>query len=95
LFRLLPEDQLREAEVLGKAMRFGAMFAGGDPALAGSLRHQPRKGILRLTLTLRGQALFGEVAEARFRALAAALKAEAVIERSDRLAGPRKAQAGR
>lgn len=84
LFRLISEDQQRDAEVLGKAMRFGAMFAGGDPALAGRLRYQPRKGVLRLSLTLRGQALFGEVAEARFRALAAALKADPVIERSDR-----------
>ena len=29
LFRLLTEDQIRDAEVLGKAMRFGAMFSVG------------------------------------------------------------------
>jgi exopolyphosphatase/guanosine-5'-triphosphate,3'-diphosphate pyrophosphatase len=81
VFRLLDDARVREAEVLGKAMRFGAMFAGGDPALAGRLHHQPRKGVLRLGLTARGQALFGEVAEARFRSLALALKAEPVVER--------------
>ena len=32
LFKLLREDELQDAEVLGKAMRFGAMFSVGDPA---------------------------------------------------------------
>jgi exopolyphosphatase/guanosine-5'-triphosphate,3'-diphosphate pyrophosphatase len=43
LFRLLSEADIQEAEVLGKAMRFGAMFAVGDPALAGSLAWQARR----------------------------------------------------
>ena len=75
LFGMLPDGQLREAEVLGKAMRFGAMFAGADPALAGALRYQPRKMVLRLTLTDHGQALYGEVAAARFRSLCQSLNA--------------------
>jgi exopolyphosphatase/guanosine-5'-triphosphate,3'-diphosphate pyrophosphatase len=79
LFRLLDEDRLRDAEVLGKAMRFGAMFSIADPASAGALRWQPRKHLLELALTPRGQGLFGEVAQARFASLALALKAETRI----------------
>ena len=75
LFRLLSEEDIQEAEVLGKAMRFGAMFAVGDPALAGSLAWSARKRLLTLTLTPDGVGLFGEVAQARFAALALALKA--------------------
>ncbi|MEZ5796255.1 MAG: Ppx/GppA family phosphatase [Paracoccaceae bacterium] len=76
LFRLLSDSDIQEAEALGKAMRFGAMFAVGDPARAGSLRWQPKKRILTLTLTAEGEDLFGEVAQARFAALGAALRAE-------------------
>ena len=58
-----------------KAMRFGAMFAMGDPAIAGSLDWQPKKRTLELALTETGHGLFGEVAQARFISLAQALKA--------------------
>ncbi len=75
LFRLLTEDELQDAEVLGKAMRFGAMFSIGDPAQAGRLIWNGRKRSLELALTPRGQGLFGEVAAARFNALAIAMKA--------------------
>ncbi len=75
MFRLLSEDDIRDAEVLGKAMRFGAMFAMGDPAIAGSLDWQPKKRTLELALTETGHGLFGEVAQARFISLAQALKA--------------------
>lgn len=75
LFRLLTDQQIQEAEVLGKAMRFGAMFSIADPAEAGSLRWQAKKKVLELALTERGHALFGEVAQARFASLALAMKA--------------------
>jgi exopolyphosphatase / guanosine-5'-triphosphate,3'-diphosphate pyrophosphatase len=75
LFKLLTDEELTEAEVLGKAMRFGAMFSIGDPADAGRLTWQSKPRVLTLELTPRGQGLFGEVASARFTALAAALKA--------------------
>lgn len=79
LFRLLSDADIQAAEVLGKAMRFGAMLAVGDPALAGALRWQPRRLQLTLALTEEGKGLFGEVAQARFAALAQALKAEAKV----------------
>jgi exopolyphosphatase/guanosine-5'-triphosphate,3'-diphosphate pyrophosphatase len=79
MFRLLDEDQIADAEVLGKAMRFGAMFAIGDPLKAGTLRWLPKRRILELSLTAHGHALFGEVAQARFASLALALRAETRI----------------
>ena len=79
MFRLLSDDELQEAEVLGKAMRFGAMFAVGDPAKAGKLVWSPKKKLLELNLTDEGRGLFGEVAEARFVSLALSLKAVAKI----------------
>ncbi len=79
LFRLLTEDELQEAEVLGKAMRFGSMFAVGDPAQAGVLDWLPKKRLLQLKLTTDGRGLFGEVAKARFTSLAQALKATTEI----------------
>ncbi len=82
LFRLLTEDQLRDAEVLGKAMRFGAMFSVADPSSAGTLRlHQSRKKEreLELILTPLGVGLFGEVAQARFTALAQSLRAVPMV----------------
>ena len=79
LFRLLTDDQIAEAEILGKAMRFGAMFAVGDPSQAGTLRWFPKKRLLELTLTRDGRDLFGEVARARFASLALAMRAEVRI----------------
>ncbi|PTE16173.1 Ppx/GppA family phosphatase [Pseudogemmobacter blasticus] len=83
LFRLLTEEEIAQAEVLGKAMRFGAMFSVGDPARAGRLTWVAgKKRTLGLELTEEGQGLFGEVSQARFAALALALKAQAKIGRA-------------
>jgi exopolyphosphatase/guanosine-5'-triphosphate,3'-diphosphate pyrophosphatase len=82
LFRLLPDEEVQEAEVLGKAMRFGAMFSSADPAEAGELHWRPKKRELDLQLTPLGEGLFGEVAEARFLALAGALRAQGIVTRT-------------
>ncbi len=79
LFSLLSEKELRRAEVLGKAMRFGAMFSIRDPGEAGALR-MTRKGQLELSLTKTGRALFGEVAMARFQSLCKALGVDGVVK---------------
>ncbi|MFE3838616.1 Ppx/GppA family phosphatase [Pseudogemmobacter sonorensis] len=79
LFRLLSDEDIRQAEVLGKAMRFGAMFSAADPARAGRLVWQPKKKTLGLELTEEGEGLFGEVSQARFASLAVALKAQARV----------------
>jgi exopolyphosphatase / guanosine-5'-triphosphate,3'-diphosphate pyrophosphatase len=79
MFRLLSEDEVQEAEVLGKAMRFGAMFSIGNPAKAGALHWNAKKHLLTLELTKAGEGLFGEVAQARFTSLAVALKAHTAV----------------
>ncbi|MBC6436775.1 MAG: Ppx/GppA family phosphatase [Rhodobacteraceae bacterium] len=80
LLNLLPERDVHQAEVLGRAMRFGAMFALDHPTDHGALKLSPRKKRLELTLkTDTGRNLFGEVAQARFHALAGAIGAEPVI----------------
>jgi exopolyphosphatase/guanosine-5'-triphosphate,3'-diphosphate pyrophosphatase len=80
LFRLLSDEQIQKAEILGKAMRFGAMFSAIGPASAGSLQWFARKRVLELTLTPMGRDLFGEVTEARFNAFAAAMRATPVVK---------------
>ncbi|MFT3689612.1 exopolyphosphatase [Paenirhodobacter sp.] len=81
LFTLLTPEQIQEAETLGKAMRFAAMFAIQDPQEAGTLTHDPKKATLTLQLTRRGAELYGEVCESRFQSLASTLKATAVVQR--------------
>jgi exopolyphosphatase/guanosine-5'-triphosphate,3'-diphosphate pyrophosphatase len=74
LLDLLPEARVQEAEILGRAMRFGAMFAVESPSDHGSLALRPKRKELILTLkTAEGRDLFGEVAQARFKALAGAM----------------------
>lgn len=80
LFALLTDEERRDAEILGKAMRFGAMFSIADPSDAGQLTWQPKKKELRLKLTRTGHALMGEVTQARFKSLASAMGAEAVLD---------------
>jgi exopolyphosphatase / guanosine-5'-triphosphate,3'-diphosphate pyrophosphatase len=79
MFRLLSEDEIRDAEILGKAMRFGAMFSVADPASAGALRWSDKRKVLELVLTEQGRGLFGEVAQARFQSLAVAMRAQTKI----------------
>ena len=78
---LLGDAEMCEAEVLGKAMRFGAMFSALDRDMMGKLDWRPRKR--RLTLILPkgpGRALFGEVAAARLESLGQALEAEVRVQ---------------
>lgn len=80
LFALLSPDALRRAEILGKAMRFGAMFTIADPQEAGALKLLPRAGRLELQLTRAGRLLMGEVAHARFKSLCGSMGVEPVIK---------------
>jgi exopolyphosphatase/guanosine-5'-triphosphate,3'-diphosphate pyrophosphatase len=82
LFRLLDDEAVQAAEVLGKAMRFGAMFASADPAAAGELVWRAKRRELELRLTPLGEGLFGEVAAARFTALCGALRAAPLVTRA-------------
>jgi len=73
LCAMLSEAEHREAEILGKALRFGAMFSIAGPENAGRLRYFPKKRELELILTPDSKPLFGEVVQTRFDALAKAL----------------------
>ncbi|WP_127114282.1 Ppx/GppA family phosphatase [Shimia sediminis] len=75
MFDLLDEKQLKQAEVLGKALRFGAMLWLDSSADMGELVWRPKKRELQLTLPPSAAALYGEVAEARFQSLVDALEA--------------------
>jgi exopolyphosphatase/guanosine-5'-triphosphate,3'-diphosphate pyrophosphatase len=80
LFTLLSPEQITAAEILGKAMRFGAMFAIENPSSAGTLKLFPRKHVLQLALSPKGKALLGEVAVARLNSLAASLGARVELK---------------
>ncbi len=79
LYELLDEKQLKQAEVLGKALRFGAMLWLDSSADMGELKWRPKKRELHLTLPKSASALYGEVAEARFQSLADALNAKPIV----------------
>ncbi len=83
LFTLLDESEISRAEVLGKAMRFGAMFSFRSLEEAGELDLDRSRGTLQLKLKPHGADLFGEVAEARFASLASALGVTPVVARPD------------
>ncbi|MCH2164817.1 MAG: Ppx/GppA family phosphatase [Marinovum sp.] len=76
LYGLLDEERQLKAEVLGKAMRFGAMLWMSEGAPIGQMTWRPKKRVLELRLSEAAWALFGEVAEARFQSLASSLDAQ-------------------
>ncbi len=76
LFRLLSDHEIQTAEVLGKAMRFGAMFAVRDPSTVCRLSYDAAKKLLKVDLNAEGRALLGEVALARLNSLANSMKAQ-------------------
>ena len=79
MFALVDEAGIRRAEVLGKAMRLGAMLWVGADEVPARLSFKPRKKVLTIELDESARALFGEVADSRFKALASALQAEPVV----------------
>jgi exopolyphosphatase/guanosine-5'-triphosphate,3'-diphosphate pyrophosphatase len=76
LLKILNEEEIKHAIMLGRAMRFGAMFTLGGPADAAELRYFPKKKMLELILQPGAEPLFGEVATQRFQALAKTLGVE-------------------
>jgi exopolyphosphatase/guanosine-5'-triphosphate,3'-diphosphate pyrophosphatase len=79
LYDLADEKSQHRAEVLGKAMRFGAMLWMHNSGGMGSLRFYPKKKLLELRLPKDAEPLFGEVAQARFQSLATSLEAESTV----------------
>jgi exopolyphosphatase/guanosine-5'-triphosphate,3'-diphosphate pyrophosphatase len=81
LFAMLKEQDLREAEIVGKAMRFGAMLSVQSPDLIGHLAWFPKKRLLEVHLAEGAEGLFGEVTQARFESLARVLAADTRVVR--------------
>ncbi|MWB77859.1 exopolyphosphatase [Pseudooceanicola sp. 216_PA32_1] len=79
MYDLIPPEEQLQAEILGKAMRFGAMLWLERDAPLGEMRWFPKKKKLELRLTEAAWPLFGEVAAARFQSLASSLQAETDI----------------
>ncbi|GFE48448.1 exopolyphosphatase [Roseobacter cerasinus] len=86
LYDLIDEKYQLEAEIVGKAMRFGAMLWMTQDAERGTLRWFPKKKELHLMLTPDMVPLFGEVAEARLMSLAGSLGAQVQIKKMRRTA---------
>jgi len=78
---LLGAPDIAKAEVLGRAMRFGAMFSADRPGSLGELRWFPKKKLLELWLTRPAEDLYGEVAQSRFQSLVSALGSSSNIKR--------------
>ncbi len=81
LVELLEDKAAMDAEVLGKAMRFGAMLTVNALDEMAELRYFPKKKELELRLNDKARDLFGEVAEARFMSLAESLDVETKIKK--------------
>jgi len=80
LFAMLDESQIKEAEILGKAMRLGAMLWLTADEEPGTLKWKPKSRELTLALTEHARPLFGEVAETRLNALAGAIGAQPIVK---------------
>lgn len=83
LFSLLSAADAKEAEVLGRAMRLGAMLWLGAHDAPGAFRWRADRRALELTIEARARPLWGEVAAARLNALGAALGAKASVAFAD------------
>ncbi|OAN77734.1 exopolyphosphatase [Sulfitobacter sp. EhC04] len=80
LYEMIDERARKEAEILGKAMRFGAMLWMNKDEDRGELRWFPKKKLLQLWITEDMMPLFGEVAEARLNSLAGSLQASVELK---------------
>ena len=82
LLALLDEGQIKNAGILGKAMRLGAMMWISESSERAKLNWDTKTSKLTLRLRKKSQGLFGEVASARLDSLATSLgcKANHVID---------------
>ncbi len=77
---LLPKEDATQAEILGKAMRFGAMFAGVSPEKIARLKFKPRRHSLVLSLPASFRDIYGDAPENRFGSLARAMDCAPEVE---------------
>lgn len=74
MYALLPDGDWHKAELLGKAIRFGALSSGDDLEMFGFLSVGPQT--LDLLLADKQREMFGEVVEKRFKKVAAMMGLE-------------------
>ncbi|QIE41906.1 Ppx/GppA family phosphatase [Meridianimarinicoccus aquatilis] len=79
LIDLMDPEDVQQAQILGRALRFGAMFTAQKADNMGTLRWHPNKKRLVLSIGPQAMALYGEVAQSRFASLAKALGAETEV----------------
>lgn len=77
LLSLLDPVEIKLAEVVGKAMRLGAMLLVVSPEGLTKLKFKPKKNNLVLNLPEKMRSITGEVVNTRFKALATAMDCEA------------------
>ena len=80
LYDLIDEKTQLQAEIVGKAMRFGSMLWMQSDAQMAKMRWFPKKRLLELRLTKAAVPLYGEVPKARFLSLASSLGAEVCVK---------------
>jgi len=80
LFTLIEDKEIKEAEILGRAMRLGAMLWLKADQAPGRFEWHPQKKTLLLHLNAAAGPLFGEVAESRLKSLASAMGATASVK---------------
>ena len=75
MLELLGPKQQQQAEILGKAMRLGAMMWVDEEETRARLNWNAKEKLLTLILSPVSQSLFGEVAQGRLKSLACAIPA--------------------
>jgi exopolyphosphatase/guanosine-5'-triphosphate,3'-diphosphate pyrophosphatase len=76
---LLTEDERRMAQIVGKAMRFGAMLSGASRSMSCSLKHHKKQAVIELVMRPRARDLFGEVVKTRFESLASSMNCTTMV----------------
>lgn len=79
LFSYLKAEKQQKAEIVGKALRFGAMLWMDHDTNAPTLNWHPKKRLLILNIHSEDSPLLGEVALSRFESLAASLNAQTEV----------------
>ena len=77
LLDLLTEEERQNAEILGRAMRLGAMIGGGSKDILGATALQVAGTALRLTAAPEAELHLGEAVQKRLSALAGAMRLDA------------------
>lgn len=80
IIALVPPERQHEAEILGKALRLGAMLTGAAPGALEDTRLHATRHRLTLTLTGRASALAGEVVQKRLESLGRRLDLPTSVE---------------